>query len=242
MLCNDNQQVTLWFSELGGILSSWGSGDRGAADCAAFWGLLLEVAVNLSGSPKLTREDLDRFLARLDPDRQRAGELYQKLHHKLVKLFEWRGAPCPESLADETIDRVIHKLDQLEIRDLALYALGVARNIWKESQRASAKESPLEAAPPSALQVSFQEGERRRSEERDLSKRLECLEECVRALSAGERRLVLEYYEKTKVDNIRQRQKMADKLGIAVGALRVQAHRIRAKLAACVERCLGRAD
>ena len=38
----------------------------------------------------LTREGLDRLLARLDPDLERAGEKYRNLHRKLVKLFEWR--------------------------------------------------------------------------------------------------------------------------------------------------------
>ncbi len=193
-------------------------------------------------SYNLTRENLDRFLARLDPDRHRAGEQYRKLHRKLVKLFEWRGAPCAESLADETIDRVIHKLNQLEIHDVGLYALGVAQNILKESQRAAVKNAPLDEVPVSAFLVNSNEGERQRSEKLDLAKRLECLDECVRALPVREQTLVLEYYERKKSENIRHRQKMADQLGIALGTLRVQAHRIRAKLVACVDRCLAKPD
>ena len=95
----------------------------------------------------LTREGLGRLLARLDPDAERAGEKYQNLHRKLVKLFEWRGASCAEDLADETIDRVIRKLDEVDIREVSFYAVGVAQNIWRESQRAETKKASLEELP-----------------------------------------------------------------------------------------------
>ena len=108
-----------------------------------------------SGSHNLTGEDLDKFLARLDPDRERAGVKYQNLHRKLVKLFEWRSAPCAENLADETIDRVARKLDKVDIHDVILYALGVAHNVLKESRQAMTKPgSPLYGASvPSSLAV-----------------------------------------------------------------------------------------
>ena len=195
-----------------------------------------------SGSHNLTQEGLDKFLARLDPDRSLAGKKYQILHRKLVKLFEWRNAPCAENLADETIDRVIHKLDQLEIHDVSLFALGVARKVLKESQRATTKNARLDEVPVGALLVNSNTGEQQRAERLDLAKRLECLEECVHALPAAERRLVLEYYEKKPSENMRHRKKMAEQLGITLGTLRVQAHRVRAKLAAWVDRCLAEPD
>jgi len=205
----------------------------------ADFGFWVEAPVDRSGSHNLTRENLDRFLARLDPDRQRAGEQYQKLYRQLVKLFEWRGAPCPESLADETIDRIIHKFNQLEIHDVGLYALGVARNVLKESQREAAKNARLDEVPARVLLTTSRQDAQQRLEKVDLAKRLECLDKCIRTLTAAERKLVLEYYEEKKSENIRQRQKMAEQLGIALGTLRVQAHRIRAKLAACVDRRLA---
>src|SRR5262249_48299471 len=39
----------------------------------------------------ITREAFDRMLAELHPDIDRAGEQYEKIRQKLVKLFEWRG-------------------------------------------------------------------------------------------------------------------------------------------------------
>jgi hypothetical protein len=39
----------------------------------------------------ITREAFDRMLAELHPDIERAGEQYENIRRKLVKLFEWRG-------------------------------------------------------------------------------------------------------------------------------------------------------
>src|ERR671938_30866 len=63
-------------------------------------------------SAALTAEAFTKLLARLDPDRERAGEKYEELRRTLVKFFEWRGAPFPEDQADETFNRVARKLDE----------------------------------------------------------------------------------------------------------------------------------
>ena len=199
----------------------------------------LEAVVDRLGSHNLTRERLDKLLARLDLDRSRAGEKYQILHRKLVKLFEWRGSPCAENLADETIDRVAQKLDHVEIRDVSQYALGVAQNVLKESQRATAKNAALDEIPAGAYFVNPNE---HRSQDLELlapEKRLECLDKCVQRLPSEERKMVLEYYQEHKSASIRKRREMAERIGISLVTLRVQAHRIRCKLAACVTRCLA---
>ena len=86
------------------------------------------------------------------------------------------------------------------------------------------------------------EDEKRRSEKLQLAERLDCLDECMRILTTAERRLVIGYYEKKKSENIRHRREMAERLGISLGTLRVQAHRVRGKLAACVDKCLAEPD
>jgi len=202
----------------------------------------LEAEVGSSGLHNLTRDGLDRFLARLDADSERAGEKYQNLHRKLVKLFEWRGASCAEDLADETIDRVIRKLDEVDIRDVGFYAVGVAQNVWRENQRAEIKKGSLEELPIGTLLVNPNEDEKQKSEKLQLAARLDCLDECMRILTTAEQSLVIGYYEKKKSENIRHRREMAEQLGISLGTLRVQAHRVRGKLAACVERCLAEPD
>jgi RNA polymerase sigma factor (sigma-70 family) len=198
--------------------------------------------VGSSGSHNLTREGLARLLARLDPDAECAGEKYQNLHRKLVKLFEWRRASCAEDLADETIDRVIRKLDEVDIHEVSLYAVGVAQNVWRESQRAEIKKASLEDLPVGTLFVNPKEDEKRKSEKLQLAARLDCLDECMRILTTAERSLVIGYYEKKKSENIQHRREMAEQLGISLGTLRVQALRVRGKLAACVDKCLAEPD
>jgi DNA-directed RNA polymerase specialized sigma24 family protein len=61
----------------------------------------------------------------------RAGEKYEELREALVKFLDWRGAPFPEELVDETFNRVTRKLDEGEtIRDLVPYCHGVARLVF----------------------------------------------------------------------------------------------------------------
>src|SRR5204863_6195928 len=65
----------------------------------------------VQGKPSgLTRESFEILLAQLDPDRERAGELYETIRRKLIRLFEWRGCACPEDLADETFNRGARQL------------------------------------------------------------------------------------------------------------------------------------
>src|SRR5688572_21938576 len=73
----------------------------------------VEIAMSALISGKkgwvITREAFDRMLAELHPDIERAGEQYEKIRQKLVKLFEWRGCPHAEECADETFNRVAKK-------------------------------------------------------------------------------------------------------------------------------------
>ena len=48
----------------------------------------------------LTQGAFDKMLAWLDTDRNLAGEKYEKLRIKLIKIFTCRGCDSPEDLAD----------------------------------------------------------------------------------------------------------------------------------------------
>jgi DNA-directed RNA polymerase specialized sigma24 family protein len=91
----------------------------------------------------LTRESFEILLAQLDPDRERAGELYESIRRRLIRLFEWRGCACPEDLADETFNRVARKLAEgvkLVSADPYSYFCGVAHLRFKEVSRNAARE------------------------------------------------------------------------------------------------------
>src|SRR5436853_6842261 len=97
----------------------------------------------------LTEESFARFLACLAPDSELAGQQYEKLHLKLVKFFDWQGANFPEECADETLNRVIRKVETGEtIRDIAAYCQGVTRLVFLETlKHPDNKNVSLDEAP-----------------------------------------------------------------------------------------------
>jgi RNA polymerase sigma factor (sigma-70 family) len=179
----------------------------------------------------LSAEALARFLACLDPDTDRAGEKYESLRLALIKFFDWRGAHFPEELADETINRVIRKLDEGEtLRDIPTYCYGVARLVLLEKLKApESKRADFEELPPSALVAP-------EPEEKD--ERQDCFERCLKELPVESRQLILQYYGDEKREKINRRLAMAERLGIPLNALRSRAQRIRNRLEECVNGCL----
>jgi len=176
----------------------------------------------------LTQDAFDKFLTWLNPNREQAATKYEEVRRKLIKIFACRGCAEAEDLADETINRVIRKMQELidsYVGDPALYFYGVARNVHLEYVRKSPPALPL--PPPDPPQQKEQE--------------CDCLETCLAQLSAENRRLVLEYYKDDRRAKIDHRKEMADRLGIAPNALRIRMHRIRTNLQDCVTNCLKRA-
>ena len=52
----------------------------------------------------LTQESFDALLNWLDPRREEAGQKYEDIRLRLIKIFTCRGCLEPEDLADETIN------------------------------------------------------------------------------------------------------------------------------------------
>src|SRR5215813_2366731 len=179
----------------------------------------------------LSAEALARFLACLDPDSDRAGEKYESLRQTLMKFFDWRGAHFSEELADETINRVIRKIDEGEtIRDLPTYCHGVARLVLLEKLKGpESRRADFEELPPAALAAPD-------PEEKD--ERLDCFERCLKELPIESRQLILQYYSDDKRKKINIRLAMAERLGIPLNALRSRAQRIRNRLEECVDGCV----
>ena len=175
----------------------------------------------------LTQEAFDYLLAWLDADRERAGEKYENIRRRLIMIFTCRGCPDAEELADESINRVALKAAEVSkeyVGDPALYFYGVAQKVFLESVR-----KPHASVPPPPAPDKSDEDERE----------YDCLERCMEQISPGSRELVLGYYREDKRAKIEHRKEMALKLGIALNALRIRAHRIRSVLQQCVLNCLG---
>jgi RNA polymerase sigma factor (sigma-70 family) len=187
----------------------------------------------------LSRESLEKLLLVLDPDQERAAQKYEAIRIRLIRLFEWRGCRLPESLADETIDRVTRRIDEgVDIRaeDPGVYFCGVARNVLREYWTSIQREKKFRQSEPSATS-SQGEGQ---LEQDEATERLECLERCLAELPPDSLRLITLYYQPNRAERIESRAQLARELGITLGSLRVRAHRIRKSLEDGVNECMKR--
>ena len=173
----------------------------------------------------MSQESFEGLLNWLGPDRDQAGLRYEKIRGGLINYFTFR-APCDaEDLADETINRVISRLPQIQHEingERTRYFYGVARKVQLEYLRRKTPQPPAEQVTDSErVEVEHQ-----------------CLEECMRKLSDESRELVLRYYQADGRQKIEERKQLAEELGIAPNALRIRAYRIRAALQKCLEKCV----
>ncbi len=164
-----------------------------------------------------TQNDFDKLLAWLDPDRDRAGELYEKIQRKLIGVFACHGCPEPEDLADRTINVVTSKIDWLIanfVGDPAPYFYAVAKKIRQETSRKKTAPFVPQPDPPSEEE----------------QKVFECLDECLAELSQSDRELVLEYHQGQKREKILNRERLAEKRGMTRNALRIKVYYLRSRL------------
>jgi len=181
-------------------------------------------------------ESFDEILAWLNPDRDVAASIYVQLREDLTKLFIWNHSPDPEGSTDEVFDRVakkVHQLRQTYVGDPKLYFYGVARNIIKELPKKIRSQTSLQGTEPAT-------DPRRETEQETAAMREDCLRSCLQKLSQDKRDLILAYYARDKQAKIDHHKEMAQRLGIKVETLRVNAYRIRETLEKCIGRCLDR--
>jgi DNA-directed RNA polymerase specialized sigma24 family protein len=126
-----------------------------------------------------------------------------------------------EELSDETIDRVINKIEissQVYVGNPIYYFYGVAKKVFLESTK-----KPVTVELPAVL--SLEKDSTDLSEEKD-----QRLTKCLKKLCPEEANLIIEYYKKDKSEKIKHRKLMAEELGLSMEALRVKAFRVRTKL------------
>ena len=182
----------------------------------------------------LTQDDFENLLRWLSPDREVAGEMYEKVRNGLIRFFTFRGCSDPEALTDETINRVATKVstftDEGQIKTIT-YFYGFAANIYREYlSKRSTKVMPLDENLHFNLKVPTENNEPEDT-------RMDCLEQCLDQLSIEDRGLIMQYYVKEKKEKIELRNELAKKMGLTPGALYLKVHRIRVGLKGCVENC-----
>jgi DNA-directed RNA polymerase specialized sigma24 family protein len=201
----------------------------------------LDHLIHLMGSRstnderRLTSTGFSRLLARLGADSEEAAAQYERLRAALEKFFDWHGAWPPEECADETLDRLVRKLEsEIEIVDVRRYALGIARLVLLEWQRRPATLSsagrPETAQSTASVSMDY--------EDEPLHA---CFDRCLAALPADSRTLVLEYYAAERRAKIDNRRRLAQAVGVSESALRNRVQRVRDRLERCVHRCTSAA-
>ena len=178
----------------------------------------------------LAQEDFDRLLAWLDPDREQAGLIYERIRWRLITILAARNCPISEELADETIDRVARRVAGLEQNytgDKRLYFFGVANNVHHEYlKRTVPPEAPADPAVDNSADELVHQ----------------CLEDCLQRFADADRTMILRYYSAEKKAKVDLHRRMAEQLGININTLRLRVMRMKERLEPCIQRCLERAD
>lgn len=171
---------------------------------------------------ELTPEAFELLLKWLDPDRDKAGEQYEAIRHRLATFFYGRRCLDADDLTDRTITVVADKVPQLidHYKDKPVYYfMGVARKIYQEHLR-SERRTPRPPPPPAGWT------------EQDY----QCLEQCLVKLEPGARRMFETYCGGQGCN----REGLTGEYGISLNALRIRVHKLKNKLRACIRDCLNR--
>lgn len=153
------------------------------------------------------------------------------MRRRLEDYFWRKRCEFPDRLADEVLNRVARRLEEEGgIPDPpARYCYIVARFVFLESLRSGERlrtELPPDVPRPDSSD--------------SVDDRLECLEECLMALPASDRDLILHYYPDDQRSRLERRRELATRLSLSANALAIKACRIRARLERCVGDCLKR--
>jgi DNA-directed RNA polymerase specialized sigma24 family protein len=177
----------------------------------------------------MSPENFARFLAGLSPDVEEAGRLYTRLHQRLVGFFNLKGVAEPLSAADETLDRAAVKIGAgAPVPDVPKYCLGIARNVARERWRSERRES-------SGFLLFVKNLADNSDAEVERIERV--LKTCFEQLPADDRELLVAYCRLIRGRaRAEHRRRLAETMKTTVLALRMRVARLRAGLAACVER------
>lgn len=170
------------------------------------------------------------LLARLDRDRERAGEKYLRLLDEISAFL--RVNNCSDSLeaAEEALDRTAFKISKGEdVQNVRAYAFRVARFVLLERRRA-----PAASELPEDYENRFAAPEIKPDE------RLNCLEECLEKLDFIDREIIVNYYEGEGRAKADLKRNLTERFDLSMTALKLRAMRARQKLEKCITDCVAR--
>lgn len=186
-------------------------------------------------APQPKKEDFDMFLNWLSPNPEQAGKEYERIRQGLLRFYDFRGCSDLELLADETINRVILKISDLDltrnVKKITIFykfASYIYREYLKDFTQREIQIDPdwdIEDSNASILD-DFEDDY------------FECLDKCLDQLPLTEKDLILTYFSEDKSAKPILRRTLAKKLGIKLETLHVRVYRIRESLRKCIEECL----
>ena len=180
-----------------------------------------------------TQQSFEKLLAAFASDRDEAGKYYEKTRVKLLRYFERHDITDGDRYVDETLDRVMRRLDEGEvIGNITAYIYTVASFVrleaWKQQEQMRNAASEIQRTAVVIHQ-----------HDTDPNPRQLCFDACLRKLPLETRILIRDYYSEEGSLKIKLRKQMAQRLGIRLNALRIRAHKIRISLETCVRDCLS---
>ena len=181
----------------------------------------------------MTPEEFESLLSWLSHDREKAGDIYEKIRRKLIGFFTNRACICPEDLTDETLSRVARKVaeNKVENSDNPInFCYGVAQNVHREYLK---KLKKIRSLRPEDF---------RRFEPDDREREMACLDTCLEKLTPENRTLITRYMAHRGREKIRTRQELAARMGIGMNALRIRVFRIQNTLRECIRNCVNNTD
>jgi DNA-directed RNA polymerase specialized sigma24 family protein len=174
------------------------------------------------------QEAFESLLAWLSTDRDEAGEKYEEIRGKLIRLYLRRGCTLAVAaeLTDEVMNRVSCKLSEIAanyVGDPALYCYTIAQYVHLEHVKI--KPEPKGLPPPDLTD--------------DKERHQRCLDICMQGLYRNDRHLILEYYRGDKKAKIVCRKALADQQGLSLNTLRMRILRLKTNLRLCVGECVA---
>ncbi len=188
-----------------------------------------------------TPDAFHHFLTWLDEGVDSDGQRYVEMRRRLVSYFGRKRCLSPDELADETLNRVARRLEeQGTITDAspARYCYIVAKFVFLEYLRGGERRQTSFADVREVPDAMLRSAEARADEDAIAAeRRFDCLDRCLRQLTAHDRALILEYHSGDQGLGIERRRQLAARLGLTANALTIRACRIRGVLETCVNGC-----
>ena len=185
--------------------------------------------------PPITKQDFDNLLGWLSPDADEAAVLYEKIRRGLIRYFSFRGCVDPESLTDETFNRVARKISIVEFDDKlnkTNYFYSFASLVFREDYAKRKKQFEKDNELSRVIKQRLKRLEEEKTPE------IECLETCLAKETPQMSELLLDYYSGVRGEKRQLRKKLAEEQDISLELLHSRVSRMRNVLRECLKNCL----